>query len=345
MSRIFAKSPYIISIREASQTAAKVEIYLCRYVFGITFPTTPNYTLSKLISNSIDTTCYFNVSPYIDNYISNYLYSVNTTTEPKDKTNTSFCYARVKRYKIVGTVETLIDSTDYTCFNGYIYNTSGVLDLGAYSLPEGTYYYDNTLSAGDLVVDNTSGWKYKYTDLVTGTNRTYTSTATKVLQPFRVYSSYIANGNKLEILNASNAVLRTYYFVPKETNKYTTVTIDFVNKYGAFQREFFIGASNNSISVTNLEYKSYRLTETSFNIQENLTKTLNANGTETIKCNTGWVEESFNETIQQILLSDRILIDNRPVKINTKQVELQKNINNKMINYSLEFEYTNFVII
>jgi MinD-like ATPase involved in chromosome partitioning or flagellar assembly len=130
----------------------------------------------------------------------------------------------------------------------------------------------------------------------------------------------------------------------KELNKYTTVIIDFINKYGGWQREFLIGASNDSLNVTNLEYKSYRLAETTFNGQEDLTKILNVNGTETIKTNTGWVEEGFKETIKQILLSDRILINNRPAKITTKQVELQKNINNKLINYPLEFQYTNSVI-
>ena len=345
MSRIFAKSPFLVSINEASQTAAKVEIYLTTYSSGITFGANPDYTLSKSIASSNNTTCHFNVAPYIENYISNASYGINISTEPKYLDTNRYCYARIKRYKIISGTSTLIDSTDYTCFNGYVYNTEGInVDLGAYLLDEGTYYYDNSLNAGDFVVENTSGWKYKYTDLVTGINRTYTTSSTRVFQPFRVYSSYIANGNKLEILNASNTVLKTYYFKPKELNKYTTVTIDFVNKYGAFQREFLIGASTDSLNVTNLEYKSYRAEQRTFSSQEDLTKILNSNGIETIKCNTGWVEESFKETIKQILLSDRILINNRPAKITTKQVDLQKNINNKMINYPLEFQYTNFVI-
>ena len=346
MSRIFAKSPYIIEVNEASQVGAKVEIYLKKAQSGtVVYPTLPSYTLSKLISSSNAIACYFDIAPYIENFISNSSYTVNTATEPNFFNEGQFCFARIKRYKLIGTTYTLVDTVTYTCFNGYVYNTEGInIDLGAYLLPEGTYYYDSALSPGDLVVDNTSGWKYKYTDLVTGTNRTYTSVDSRVLQPFKVFSSYLSNGNKLEILNASNTVLKTYYFKPKELNKYTTVTIDFINKYGGWQREFLIGASNDSLNVTNLEYKSYRTAETTFNAQEDLTKILNVNGTETIKTNTGWVEESFKETIKQILLSDRILINNRPVKITTKQVELQKNINNKLINYPLEFQYTNSII-
>jgi hypothetical protein len=346
MSRIFAKSPYIIEINEASQIGAKVEIYLKKPQNGVVvYPTLPSYTLSKLIASSNAPTCYFDISEYIQNFLNTLSYTVNTTTEPNFMSEQSFCFARIKRYKLIGSTYTLIDTVNYTCFNGYVYNTEGInIDLGAYLLPEGTYYYNKDLNPGDLSVDNVSGYKYKYTDLVTGTNRTYTSVDSRVLQPFRVFSSYLANGNKLEILNASNTVLKTYYFKPIEANKYGSVTIDFVNKYGAFQREFFLGASVDSMNVSNSEYKSYRANETTFNSQENLVQTFNINGTESIKVNSGWVDESFKETIKQLLLSDRILVNNRPAKLNTKQIDLQKNINNKMINYPLEFNFTNDII-
>ena len=44
------------------------------------------------------------------------------------------------------------------------------------------------------------------------------------------------------------------------------------------------------------------------------------------------------------MLSERILIDNKPAKINTKSTELFKQINTKQINYSLEFEFAYEVI-
>lgn len=342
MSRIFAKSPYIISINEASQVGAKVEVYL-KNGSG-SYPSSPSYTLSKLISSSNAPTCYFDVSPYIQKFITHKSYTVNVSTVPNFLDTEQYCYARIKRYKLIGSTYTLIDSTDYTCFDGYVYNTEGInTDLGRALLTPGTYYYDSNLSAGDLVVDTSVDWQFKYTNLSTGATHTDTLD-TVITQAYRVYPSYLSVGNKLEILNITGVLQYTYYFKPKELNKYSTVTIDFINKFGVWQREFLIGASNDSLNVTNLEYKSYRLAEATFNSQEDLTKILNVNGTETIKCNTGWVEEGFKETIKQILLSDRILINNRPAKITTKQIELQKNINNKLINYPLEFQYTNFVI-
>ena len=60
------------------------------------------------------------------------------------------------------------------------------------------------------------------------------------------------------------------------------------------------------------------------------------------KINSGWVEEDFAENLQELLLSERVLWTKGntklPIRINTKSINKEKNINNKKINYSLEFE-------
>ena len=38
-------------------------------------------------------------------------------------------------------------------------------------------------------------------------------------------------------------------------------------------------------------------------------------------------------------MSERILVDNKPAVCKTKTLDVQKSINNHMINYSLEFEF------
>jgi hypothetical protein len=39
------------------------------------------------------------------------------------------------------------------------------------------------------------------------------------------------------------------------------------------------------------------------------------------------------------MLSERILIDEKAAKLNTKSVDLKKSINSNMINYEMEFEF------
>jgi hypothetical protein len=157
---------------------------------------------------------------------------------------------------------------------------------------------------------------------------------------FRVYPTYWAHGNKLEIKTSADAVLRTYTFMPREECKYQALPIDFVNKYGAWQREFLFKASNDSFNMTNQEFNIMNASIVSFKPFEGQKKTFNANGRDSIKCNTGWVAESFKETIKEIMLSEKIILNDLPVTIKTKQTELFKSINTKNINYSLEFDYS-----
>ena len=79
---------------------------------------------------------------------------------------------------------------------------------------------------------------------------------------------------------------------------------------------------------------------TTYNALEGQRKVFNANGKKSIKVNTGWVAEAWKEVLKEIMLSERILINDKPAKINSKSTELFKHINTKQINYSLEFEFT-----
>ncbi|NBU05646.1 MAG: hypothetical protein EBT39_04785, partial [Sphingobacteriia bacterium] len=160
----------------------------------------------------------------------------------------------------------------------------------------------------------------------------------------RVRTANVNEGNKVEILNASSVVQATWYFYPLEECKYTPVIIDFVNKYGAWQREFFFKASNDTFTVENTEYNLLQTDSFNYNTLEGQRKLFNTNGKKSIKVNTGWVAQAWSEVLKQIMLSERILIDNKPAKINTKSTELFKSINTKQINYTLDFEFTYDVI-
>ena len=69
-------------------------------------------------------------------------------------------------------------------------------------------------------------------------------------------------------------------------------------------------------------------------------KGFNNNAEEKITCNTGIVVEGYSETIQQILLSEKILIDSLPVTVDTKSIEKLKGVNVQgNINYNITFKY------
>jgi len=334
MANIFARSPYLIRIAEATQNGSKLELFLS----ATTFSVSPQYTLSKLIpaSNNIETL--YDISPYIREYIRFASCSAGGNAAVTNPT-TERVNVRVKRYKLVVSTYTLLDTTDYIAFDGSTYYESGYnFDLGNYGLDAGNYYYNPTSDAGKIRVTTGASFTARYTNLST-TVVTSLAVASSTFDIPRVRTANVNQGNKVEILNGASAVQATWYFYPQEECKYTPVIIDFVNKYGAWQREFFFKASNDTLSIENTEYNLLQTDSYNYNTLEGQRKVFNANGKKSIKVNTGWVYETWKDVLKQIMLSERILIDNKPAKINTKSTELFKSINTNQINYSLDFEF------
>ena len=341
MANIFARSPYLIRIAETGQNGSKVELFLS----ATTFSVSPQYTLSKLIPASNNVETLYDISPYIREYIRFASCSAGGNAAATNPT-TERVNVRVKRYKLVGSTYTLLNTVDYLAFDGSTYYESGYnFDLGDYGLDAGNYYYNPTSDPGKIRVTGGASFTAKYTNLSTATFTSLSiSNGTFDIPRVRTTPNELAVGNKVEILDAASAVVKTWYFYPLEECKYTPVIIDFINKYGAWQREFFFKASNDNFSVENTEYNLMQTNSFNYNTLEGQRKVFNANAKKSIKVNTGWVAESWKEVLKQIMLSERILIDNKPAKINTKSTELFKHINTKQINYSLDFEFAYDVI-
>jgi hypothetical protein len=342
MANIFARSPYLIRIAETGQNGSKLELFLANG----SFLGSPQYTLSKLIPASNNVETLYDISPYIREYIRFTSCSAGGNAAATNPTNERV-NVRVKRYKLVGLTYTLLNTIDYIAFDGYSYYEQGFnFDNGNYGLDAGNYYYNPTSDAGKIRVTTGASFTARYTNLSTAVV-TSLAVASSTFDIPRVRTANVNEGNKVEILNGASAVQATWYFYPLEECKYTPVIIDFVNKYGAWQREFFFKASTDNFNVENTEYNLMQTSQfptTFYSGLEGQRKTFNTNGKKSVKVNTGWVYETWKEVLKQIMLSERILIDNKPAKINTKSTELFKHINTKQINYSLEFEFAYDVI-
>lgn len=342
MANIFARSPYIISVNETGQEGSKIEIFLWN---GTTEPSPNNakYTLSKLIPASNNTLTTYDVSPYIREYL-----SFATRQDPTAITalNTNqWCNVRIKRYKLDAGAYTLLSTIDYYAFDGYTYYESGSnVDLGNFLLEEKTYYYNAGTYSGQInlfleynIYDGGEYIVYTKPDLSASTTLTASSQGWRCVP--RVHPSYTATGNIVKVYNVFDSLIATYTFLPICEPKYTPVTIDFINQYGAWQREFFFKASKNTLSIESTDFNVMQSSITNYDTSQGQKKSFNTNARETISVNSGYVNEDFSSNIKQLLMSERILVDNKPATCKTKSLELMKNINNHMINYNLEFEF------
>jgi hypothetical protein len=349
-TNIYARSPFIIEVNEVGQSGSKIELYI--YPNGTTPPTSPTYTLQKLIPASNNTQTLYNVSPYLLEAINHNNFVNNYSTDNALLGVEQYTMVQVKRYKLALSTYVLLDTFTYRAFDGYGYYSEGMnpMQLENNLLEEKNYYYwadaNNNPSvnplerAGTFTAYLPTGYTVEYEQLQTGLTHSYTIASDNVYNLYRVYPSYYLTGNILRI-KLGAAILWESTFYPIEECLYEPVVIDFINKYGAWQREFMFKASYESLATSATEFnlmQEFSSPFASYDSDLNQRQTFNTNGIISYRTNTGWVDESFNSNIQQLLLSERILLNGVPVKMKTKEFEKQKNINNKKINYVLEFE-------
>ena len=128
--------------------------------------------------------------------------------------------------------------------------------------------------------------------------------------------------------------------------KYEQLQIIFYNKFGAMQIMPFFKKSSTSISVTSNEFKRNIMefdNDPNYDISKHDIATLGVNGNEKISINSGFIDESFNEIIKQLMLSEQVWVDNGssvlPINLNSKSLTFKKSVNDKLINYTMDFSY------
>jgi hypothetical protein len=329
MKKIFIRSPYFIEVNEPFQTSAKIEVFLWNK--GDTEPTTPNYTLTKSVPSPTQTDIAWNISNFAVAFIKP-IAPVNVSVPTQENVNT-WCYMRVISYS--DDVE-ILDET-YICLNGY----------NSYSGGYNQYTTDAIvlLFNTDIKLITASGFNYINVLFETGAdwewvsdNDEYafsTSDPTMYKLPYD-YGRYTLN------YEGGNRVFRIY---PEQLcePKYTPVVCTFVNRYGGWQYLTFFKLSTSSIDITS---KDYNLLPSSinYNTLQGQKQRFNFQGKQKIKCNTGWVDENYSELIQDLLLSEVVLLDNKPAIVKSQSADIKTHLKDRNINYEVEFEY-NFGLI
>ena len=348
MNKIYARSPFIVEVDEVNQAGSKIEIFLWKD--GQVAPSLPQHTLSKLIPSATNTKNYYNVSPYVREFLSftDYANVYNTVGQTDID---QYCFVKVKRYKYTGSAYILLNTREYIGLDGYGYYEDGSNPAFLESLlDEGTYYYNyNPIAnlatepqyrAGQLTIEAVAGYSVKYTNLVTNTIISVSFGTGTLNDVYRVYPLWYADGNKVEVFDDLLNIIATYYFRPLSECRYEPIPVDFINKHGAWQREFFFTASFDSFETTSNQYHLMMPSINSYNPFIGQMKEFNKNGKKVLRLNTGIRGEGMNESIKQLLLSEKVIINGLPVKPRTTSQELLKDINTKTINYTLEFEYS-----
>lgn len=126
--------------------------------------------------------------------------------------------------------------------------------------------------------------------------------------------------------------------------RFTAYKITFVNKYGALEDVYFTLMRRDSVETKHETFKRNIVTNTgSYSINKHQTKTYNFQGTDSFTLNTPFVDEEFNETLEELILSKKIWITENsqvlPVVCTTKSLQKKTTNNDKLVQYEIGFKY------
>ncbi len=131
--------------------------------------------------------------------------------------------------------------------------------------------------------------------------------------------------------------------------KFTPLNIIFYNKYGALQNMWFFKKSETNINITSETFRNNIIDfdnsggSPTYSLSKHQEKIFMANGKESITMNTGFYEESFNEVIRQMLLSEQVWVydgtNTLPINLKSNTLLFKKAVNDKLISYTVSFDY------
>jgi len=183
------------------------------------------------------------------------------------------------------------------------------------------------------------------------------------IQYSQFIDTYRFDINKVLIYNG-NTLIETINLKRIEECKYPVNKITFLNRWGAMQDLFFFKKSTESLESRSENYNASifqarrvnidpgprpedpcRIT-TEYNLYSTTAhakKTFNANATESIVLNTGFVNELMNPYFEELMVSEYIWLTDSsdnifPVNLKDSSFTYKTGLNDRLINYTMNFE-------
>lgn len=128
-------------------------------------------------------------------------------------------------------------------------------------------------------------------------------------------------------------------------NKHTPIKLVFINRYGAYQEMWFDKKSVESMTASEERYKASTINGLGiYNVSNHTSKILSKNGSESVTINTGFVDEQMYYPLKELILSESVwtVKDGQvlPVNLDTSSLTHKTKLNDKLIQYTLDFTYS-----
>ena len=144
--------------------------------------------------------------------------------------------------------------------------------------------------------------------------------------------------------SGAETITSVRYYVICEP-KYDPVQVAFINRFGVADFITFFKRSDKRGNFTQDSYQKsiYNDGFTTPSLEVGKYTSFNVNSRNTLSLNTGFVDQDYDETIEDILMSEYVAVYTNSNWVsavpNRGTIEYQKSINTKLINYTMSFDF------
>ena len=340
MGKINVRSPYFIKLATANLTTAKLEIKIYTGVANITWTGSIQYTLN---STAVSAKVNFEISELVKDYIQTE-FDGSFPSTPVDITEATTINVDYRTTETLSSGSPVVTTVfGERAFYGYGYFEEGDNpQLDNYVLQSNSRILKNTNETVSIAVDNTIAtnlvWKYQ--------GSTVLSVAITAESKIENQISYITNTGNFNVDQAeisTSAKTQTININSYEKCKYTPLKLTFINKFGAYQEIWMFSNSILSMSTNEERYKSNILTNGTYNTYDPQIKLLTKNANQTLKLNSDYYPESYNEVFRQLFLSEKVWIDYEGqtlgITIESKSFNYKTSLTDGLINYTIDVSF------
>ena len=374
-TKINVRSPFYIKANNSSLASATMQLYIYTGVFTTDKPASAQYTITK---NEIDSNNYvvFEISELVRDYLDIEFdgeYDSQTVWVESDITmydaadgggssvgtsNTDYIAFDGYGYFHEGTNPEL--SRGLLLSNNTIFrlNDSNVrIPVFTEDTNTVTFLYRGEEKRSQTVSSstNTNGQIDYITVSGLDDNDTYRERVINdggTLEDSDCLERFLSNyniGEVDEVIIDTDAGVEVVKIITNYECKYEPYKVTFVNKFGALQDLWFFKKSVESTNVTSEQFKAsiFDQSTLSYKTYKHQQQAFLSQGKDRITMNTGYVNDDHNAVLEELLLSEQVWYteitetEERviPVIPLTKSITYKTSVNDKLANYTVDFEH------
>jgi len=338
---ILARSPYYISSPVLSTASiAELDLKINSSTESSLF-LNPEYSLSKTKPESNTFKLRFEISGLLRDYIGHSpIYNISTGIINSINSNVLQVNWKFTLKSLSGTITDTESVVKQNVLDGYGYYRENqnpqVPNNGM--LLSNDYYIIN--SAGSFCVPFYNDGTYSEYEIngVAFPLETSTSIITKV-QYLWINTSDFAGQSFITVKIGNKQV----YLEIQEECRYEPMDVIFKNKFGAWQIITFFKTKKESIKIDREIFKNSNSLLGGYNRRSHVYRNFNTNARESLSLSSGFLPESDNETIRQLLLSEYVFLlnggDHIPLNVDTSSYRFKTRLQDKLIEHEIDFMY------